>query len=221
MTRTAKAMLAIAVGPLPCLLAALSACDGGVARERLGAAGQAVSCRGVYVEGVVARVGEVVIVSPGHLATSAEGWGPQLLSVSVNRAFSTEVVVQGSDTGSEDQDSVTKSLEETASNGVTATTELIAGTTVAVPSGAYYRVEAYPQYQVLDFAVRRGSCGPFPDVWLAAGVAYQPVGMYFRGLVFADDAWSPLDPPSPSEVPDPALAAGDGGVDAMDAADGG
>lgn len=168
----------------------------------LGVAEQAY-CRGYYVNHVVAREGTALFLSPGHLAQATEGWGPQALSLSVERDFSTEVSYQESPSVSRERDKITRSLQAALSFSLTDETDLVASTAVLVPTDAYYRLEAYPEYQVVDFDVRQDPCGPMGDVLLTTGSVYRPIGIYFRIMVYVGGAWNALTPPSPSQIPLP------------------
>jgi hypothetical protein len=173
-------------------------------------------CQGYYVDNVVAEDGVVFWVSPNALAVAADAWGPQLLSLSVDQGFSPQVTYQELPSVSVDDDKITTSLQKALSFSLTTSVDLTAETSVAVPTDAYYRVEAYPEYQVVDFDVQVDPCGPSPATFVTPGSVYRPVGVYFMVMDFVSGAWNALSPPSPSEIPDPMLA-GDAGADGGDA----
>jgi hypothetical protein len=168
-------------------------------------------CSGYYVNHVVAREGTAILLSPDHLAQSTEAWGPQALSLSVEHDFSAEVSYQASPSVSRERDKITKSLQAALSFSLSDETDLSATNTVLVPTDAYYRLEAYPEYQVVDFDVRQDPCGPTGDVLLTTGSVYRPIGIYFRVMVYVGGEWNALTPPSPSVIslppraPTPAL----------------
>jgi hypothetical protein len=183
----------------------------GVAREAW--------CQGYYVDNVVAQNSTVCWVSPGDLAGAADGWGPQILTLSVDQGFSPQVSYQESPSVSFDQSKVTKALQKSLSFSLTQSVNITADTGVAVPTGAYYRVEAYPEYQPFTFDVNVDPCGPTPDAFVTSGSAYRPVGIYFKVMDFVGGAWNALAPPSPIEVPPPGSppATGMGGAGASGA----
>jgi len=185
-----------------------AACAGGAPAD--GDVGTAVEawCRGYYAANVVARDGTVFFLSPDHLASSTEAWGPQALSLSVDRHFAPQVSYQETPGVSLERDKVTKSLQSSVTFSLTTDTELTAVTSVLVPTGAYYRLEAYPEYQLVDWDLRRDPCGPMADAFVTTGAVYRPVGIYFRVMVFVGGAWNALSPPSPSERPVPPTLGG-------------
>ena len=119
-------------------------------------------CRGYVVDNVVAEPGVVPSVSPADLADAADAWGPQLLSVSVDQGFSPQVSYQTSPSASFDQDKITTSLQKALSFSLTTSVNLVAETSVAVPTGAYYRVEAYPRRGWSTSTWRPTPAGPRP-----------------------------------------------------------
>jgi hypothetical protein len=170
--------------------------------RNLGVAEQAY-CRGFYVNHVVARDGTAFFISPDYLAQATEAWGPQTLSLSIERDFSTQVSYQESPSVSRERDKVTRSLQAALNFSLDAETDLVATTAVLVPTDAYYRLEAYPEYQVVDFDVRQDPCGPMGDVLLTTGSVYRPIGIYFRVMIYVGGEWNALTPPSPSQIPVP------------------
>jgi hypothetical protein len=187
-------------------LVALAAC-GPSAEPDVGTATEA-WCRGYYTSNIVARDGTVFFISPDRLATSAEAWGPQTLSLSVDRHFAPQVSYQETPGVTLDRNKVTRSLQAAVGFSLTTDTELTAVTSVLVPTGAYYRLEAYPEYQLVNWDLRRDPCGPVPDAFVTTGAVYRPVGIYFRVMVFVGGAWNALAPPSPSELPLPPTLGG-------------
>jgi hypothetical protein len=185
-----------------------AACDGGPTAD--GEVGTAVAawCRGYYPANIAAHDGTVFFLSPDHLASSTEAWGPQALSLSVDRHFAPQVSYQEAPGVSLERDKITKSLQSSTSFSLTTDTELTAVTSVLVPTGAYYRLEAYPEYQLVSWDLRRDPCGPMPDAFVTTGAVYRPVGIYFRVMVFVSGAWNALSPPSPSEMPVPPTLGG-------------
>jgi hypothetical protein len=178
----------------------VAACSAG--GPSLGVAEEAY-CRGYYVDHVVARDGTAFFISPDFLAQATEAWGPQTLSLSVERDFSPEVSYQESPSLERERDKVTRSLQAALSFSLSTSVGLVASTAVLVPTDAYYRLEAYPEYQVVDFDVRQDPCGPMGDVLLTTGSVYRPIGIYFRIMVYVGGAWNALTPASPSQIPVP------------------
>jgi hypothetical protein len=80
---------------------------------------------------------------------------------------------------------------------------LVATTTVLVPTGAYYRIEAYPEYEVTTWELRADACSFLPDTLISTGYVYRPTGVHFRVLVFVSGAWNALVPPTPAELTQP------------------
>jgi hypothetical protein len=173
-------------------------------------------CQGYVVANVVAQAGVVPFVSPSDLADAADAWGPQLLSLSVDQGFSPQVSYQESPSVSFDDAKITTSLQKALSFSLTTSVNLVAETSVAVPTDAYYRVEAYPEYQVVDFDVEADPCGPSPGGLVTTGSVDRPVGVYFQVMDFIVGAWNALSPPSPADPP-----AGDAGAGGADAGSGG
>lgn len=200
MTRSLQAALGVAL-----LCAACSA------PRRLGTAQEA-WCQGYVVQNVVAQAGSVCFVNPSALAVATEGWGPQLLSLTVDQGFSPQVSYETEPSVSIDQDKVTTSLQKELEFSLTASVNLQAETTVAVPTDAYYRVEAYPEYQVLTFDVMVDPCGPTPGSFLTSGSVDRPIGVYFRVMDYVGGAWNALSPPSPSAILPPPPDGGAGGA---------
>lgn len=191
------------IGVLLFALACAACSAGGAADDpALGVAEEAY-CRGYYVTHVVARDGTVFFISPDHLASATEAWGPQTLSLSVEHDFSPEVSYEQAPSVSHERNKITQSLQTALSFSLSTSTNLSASNAVLVPSDAYYRLEAYPEYQVVDFDLRRDPCGPMTDALLTTGGVYRPVGIYFRVMVYVGGEWNALTPPSPSEIPVP------------------
>jgi hypothetical protein len=170
-------------------------------------------CQGYVVDDVVFGDAVVPSVSPGDLADAADAWGPQLLTLSVDQGFSPQVTYVESPSIALEQDKITKTLQSALSFSLTTSVNLVAETSVAVPTGAYYRVEAYPEYQLVTFDVRVDPCGPTPGSLVTTGSVQKPVGVYFRIMDYVGSAWNALSPPSPADPP-PAADAGAGGGDA-------
>jgi hypothetical protein len=181
--------------------------------RRLGVAGEA-WCQGYVVDNVVVGAGAVPSVAPGDLADAADAWGPQILTLSVDQGFSPQVSYQTSPSVSLDEEKVTKSLQNALSFSLTTSVNLVAQTSVAVPTGAYYRVEAYPEYQVVTFDLRVDPCGPTPGSLVTTGSVDRPIGVYFQVMDYIGGAWNALSPPSPADPPpvgDAGAGGGDGG----------
>lgn len=157
-------------------------------------------CRGYYVTRVAARDGVVFFVSPDHLLQSTEGWGPQTLALSIEKDVAVEISFENAPSVSRERNKITQSVQASIGFSLTHEIDLIASNAVLVPTDAYYRVEAYPQYQVVDFDLRREACGPMVDALLTRGSVYRPIGVYFRTMIFVGGAWNALAPPSPSQI---------------------
>jgi hypothetical protein len=155
-------------------------------------------CSGLYVDHLSAQAGSVLLVTPDQLATATEGWGPMSLSLTVDQGFSPQVSYQSSPSLQREQDKLTATLQTAVGFSLTTSTNLTASTTVLVPTDAYYRLEAYPEYQVLDFDVRSDACGPMPDELVSHGTVRRPVSIYFRVMVFVGGEWNALHPPDPA-----------------------
>lgn len=194
-----------------------AACDGGEAAEPTagGGIGTAVErwCTGYYVTNVVARDGVVFFVSPEHLMQTTEGWGPQALSLNVDRGYSPQVSYEQSPSVSLDRNMVTKSLQASLGFSLAESINLDASTVVLVPTGAYYRIEAYPEYQVINWDLLVASCGPTFDRVLTTGTVYRPVGVYFRVMVHVGGEWNALRHASSSQLPGEGPPGADVGAD--------
>lgn len=189
---------------VPLFALAYAACSqAGAPGESAVEEAQEAYCRGYYVNDVVARGGTVLFISPDHLAQATEGWGPQALSLTVEHDFSNEVSYQESPSISRERDKITRSLQAALTFSLNTETDLSASNTVLVPTDAYYRLEAYPEYQVVDFDVRVDPCGPVGDTLFTNGSVYRPIGIYFRVMVYVGGEWNALTPASPSEIPVP------------------
>lgn len=173
-----------------------TACDGG---PDLGAAAEP-WCAGLYAAHVVARPVTLVCVAPECLAQAADGAGPQTLSLSVDRGFTNQVSYQTSPSLSRSKNDITRAVQSAIGFTLSASVDLVASSAVLVPTGAYYRLEAYPEYQVLDWDLRADACSVYPDTLLTRGSVYRPVGIHFRVMVLVSGAWNALAPPSPNEV---------------------
>jgi len=211
MTSNAKAFLAASLVSLSFSAAACAGPRTGAppADSDVGTAVEA-WCHGYYVDHVVAHDGTVFFVSPDHLADATEGWGPQSLSLSVDKGFSPQTSYQATPSVAIQQDKVTKSLQAAVGFSLTTSTNLVAATSVLVPTDAYYRIEAYPEYQLVGWDLRLDPCGPMGDAFITTGSVYRPVGIYFRVMEYVGGAWNALRPPSPSEIPVPPTLASPG-----------
>ena len=156
-------------------------------------------CSGLYVAHAVRRSGTLLFISPETLAASTDGWGPQALTLGVEHDFSPQVTYERSPSLSKQKNDITKSLSATVGYSVTSSIDLEASTSVLVPTDAYYRLEAYPEYDVVDWQLRSDACGPQPDTLVTTGTVYRPIGIHFRVLVFVGGEWNALAPPSPAE----------------------
>jgi len=121
-------------------------------------------------------IGDVVVdpatyhwADPSLLLATSEGAGPRTLDVSVNAAVTPHVSYTGTRTPERAQISTALGWD------VGETVALQAETSVLVPVDAYARVDAYPAYQRITWAV----LGPAPGVVLGTGTAYKPIGVYF------------------------------------------
>ncbi|MFT3765288.1 MAG: hypothetical protein QM820_07205 [Minicystis sp.] len=157
-------------------------------------------CSGIYVTHAMRRPGTLIFVSPETLAVSTDGCGPQALALSVNESFSPQVSYQVSPSISKQKNNITKSLTHAVGFSVTATISLTASTVVLVPTGAYYRIEAYPEYEVIDWQLRADACGPNADFLVTTGTVYRPIGIHFRISVLVGGEWNAFGPPSPAEL---------------------
>lgn len=157
-------------------------------------------CSGLYVTSKPAESGSVFYVSPETLAAAADGWGPQALAVSVDQGFATEVDYVVTPSVQKTKDEITKAVSKTLELDLVETVNLVASTSVLVPTGAYYRVEAYPEYQVQRWELRSDLCWGMPDWRVTSGAVYRPVGIHFRVLVHAGGEWNAVAPRSPSEL---------------------
>jgi hypothetical protein len=203
MSTSFKAASMAALACAACAVPETTPSSVGVAREAW--------CQGYVVENVVAQAGVVPSISPSDLADAADAWGPQLLSLSVDQGYSPQVSYQESPSRSLDDGKITTSLQKALSFSLTTSVDLVAETSVAVPTGAYYRVEAYPEYQVVNFDVEADPCGPSPGGLVTTGAVNRPVGVYFQVMDFIGGAWNALSPPSPADPPAGDAGAGDAG----------
>ncbi|APR75646.1 Hypothetical protein A7982_00992 [Minicystis rosea] len=156
-------------------------------------------CSGLYVTHLVRRAGTIFFISPESLVASTDGWGPQSLALSVEHDFDTGVTYERSPSLSKQKNDITKSLSATLGYSVTSAIDLTASTLVLVPTDAYYRLEAYPEYDVIDWELHADACGPQPDLLVTTGTVYRPIGIHFRVSVFVGGEWNALAPPSPAE----------------------
>jgi len=157
-------------------------------------------CGGLYVARVARRAGTVSYVSPESLATAADGWGPQTLSLSVDQGFQSELTYADTPSLAKTKNSLTRTIQQAVGSGLTTTVNLTAASAVLVPTDAYYRLEAYPEYQVIDWELRADACSLLPDTLITTGSVYRPVGVHFRVLDFVGGAWNALAPPSAAEL---------------------
>jgi hypothetical protein len=169
------------------------------------------------VDHVVAEASSVTCVAADCLAQAAEGWGPQTLSLSIDHGFSPQVSYTDLPSLSKSKNDITRTVQHAVGFSVTQSVDLIATSLVQVPTDAYYRLEAYPSYQVVRWDLRADACAFRPDALLTSGAAYRPIGIDFRVMVFVSGAWNALRPPGPTELPyapwstPPADAGADGG----------
>lgn len=182
-------------------------------------------CAGLVAVRAAAGTSTVCYVWPDALIAATDGWGPQALSLSVDRGFAPQIAYERAPSLSLQRDDITRSIQTAVGFSVTENVNLVATTTVLVPTEAYYRVEAYPEYQVTGWELRADACGFQPETLLATGFAYRPTGVHFRVLVQVGGAWNALRPPTPAELslappwspgghgtPDGGVPQGDGGT---------
>jgi hypothetical protein len=211
---------AVILGSIVSLCLGCSAPEGEV-----GAAAQAY-CGGLYATHVVRRDGTIFFISPDTLATATDGCGPQALSLSDSQSVSPQITWQQSPSLSKSKNDITRTVQQAVGFSLTVSVTLTASTLVLVPADAYYRLEAYPEYEVTDYELRADGCGYQPDTPITSGSVYRPVGVHFRVLELIGAAWNALGPTSPSEriapppwKQGPAIPADAGAAD--DAGDGG
>jgi hypothetical protein len=166
--------------------------------DAIGAAREAY-CSGLYVTHVVRRAGTIFYVSPETLATAADGWGPQTLSLSVDQGFDSQLTYADTPSLSKNKNNLTKTVQQAVGFSLTHTVDLTAISAVLVPTDAYYRLEAYPEYQVIDWELHADACSIMPDTLITTGTVYRPVGIHFRVLVYVGGEWNALTPPTPAE----------------------
>lgn len=158
-------------------------------------------CSGIYVDHVVAEPATVAFVSPDCLVQAAEGWGPQTLGLSIEHDFSPQLSYTDIPSLSKSKNDITRTVQRAVGFSVTQSIDLDATSLVQVPTDAYYRLEAYPTYQVVRWDLRADACGFSPDALLTSGAAYRPVGIDFRVMAHVSGAWNALRPPGPTELP--------------------
>jgi hypothetical protein len=156
-------------------------------------------CGGLYATHVVRRDGTVFFISPDSLATATDGCGPQALSLSDSQSVSPQITYQQSPSLSKSKNDITRTVQQAVSFSLSTSITLTASTVVLVPADAYYRLEAYPEYEVTDYELRADGCGFQPDVSITTGSVYRPAGVHFRVLELIGAAWNALGPPSPAE----------------------
>jgi hypothetical protein len=144
-------------------------------------------CSGTIVGNVVIQPGTFHWEDPLHLITSAEGCGPQSLSVSVSTSVSPAVSVTSVHTPTESE------ISTALGYSVTETVSLTAGSTMLVPTAAYGWLEAYPTFQKSAWDVIGVNCygpgnTPIPQMVVGTGVAYKPVGVFFKAIRALDCA---------------------------------
>jgi hypothetical protein len=158
-------------------------------------------CAGIYVDHVVAEASTVAFISPDCLVQAAEGWGPQTLGLSIEHDFSPQISYTDLPSLSKSKNDITRTVQRAVGFSLTHTIDLDATTLVQVPTDAFYRLEAYPTYQVVRWDLRADACGFSPDMLLTSGAAYRPIGIDFRVMVWVSGAWNALRPPGPTELP--------------------
>lgn len=156
-------------------------------------------CNGLYATNVVRRDGIVFFVSPESLATATDGCGPQALSLSDSQSVSSQITWQQSPSLSKSKNDITRTVQQAVGFSLTASVTLTATTVVLVPADAYYRLEAYPEYEVTDYELRADGCGYQPDIPITTGSVYRPVGVHFRILELLGAAWNAFGPASPAQ----------------------
>jgi hypothetical protein len=186
------------------LMTLLTACSvpdasGSALDETVGATRQPL-CAGPYVIRAAAVTTTACYIWPDALAAATDGWGPQALSLSVDRGFAPQITYERGPSLSLQTDDVTRSIQAAMGFSVTESVNLVATTTVLVPTEAYCRIEAYPEYQVTGWELRVDACSQTPDTLIAKGYVYRPTGVHFRVLVLVGGEWNALRPPTPMEL---------------------
>jgi hypothetical protein len=111
---------------------------------------------------------------PGHLLNAAEGFGPQVLGLQVATSLDTRSSNSTAYTPDESEVSTAVGYDVTESSSIAASTS------VAVPFGGYKRTEAFAAYKKSTWDILDTNCNG-PDVLnTSAGVAFKPVGVYFK-----------------------------------------
>jgi uncharacterized membrane protein YgcG len=111
---------------------------------------------------------------PGHLLNSAEGFGPQVLGLSISSSVNTASTSSTSYTPTDAE------ISAAAGYDVSLASTIQASTTVLVPFGGYKRVEAFASYKWTVWDILDTNCDG-PDVFTAAaGSSFKPVGVYFK-----------------------------------------
>ncbi len=157
-------------------------------------------CFNHSIVNVVVAPGTYHWEDPGHLLNAAEGFGPQMLGLTIQSSVGSASTSSSSYTPEESEISTAVGYD------VSEETSLQASTTVLVPFGGYKRVEAYATYKKSIWDVLDTNCNG-PDVLnIGAGVSFKAVGVYFKvcaafdcslggGLVGGDPLLS--GPPAP------------------------
>ena len=109
---------------------------------------------------------------PLHLLTSAEGFGPRSLSLTVADSISPSASESSTYTPSNSE------ISSSVGYDLGATFELDASTSILVPFGGYARVQAFASFAMTTWDIIGTNCVGAVDG--GTGVSFKPVGVYFK-----------------------------------------
>jgi hypothetical protein len=159
--------------------------------------------------------GTVHFEGPDWLLASVEGAGPLNLDLRVLEFIIPTMTTTGHDKPKASTVSTAVGYSMQERYGVNDYTRL------AVTTGTFQRVEAYPDFQRTIFEIHDASCGAL----LATGASYRPIGVYFRAVYAADVAlpdvgvhvYVPVDDGTTTPAQPPSADAGSAPADAAPA----